>query len=218
MRPCFVEGGRTCKAAANGGRTTKKKGTNKMAEIPVEKKSGIPGWVWLLLGLLLLALLLWWLLSDDDEVEVADTAIVAEDTAVIDDPFAEEFTEAELPTEIASAAGVSIADILGDPETYIGSADFSSPGVDVVEVPTDRGFYIEEDGQRLFALINDGPMEVPMDINPGQRLRISEAMLRGTDTIGQLPGDPIDDDTRAILEGVEVFLTVDEDDMEILSR
>ena len=49
-----------------------------MAEIPIEKKGGIPGWVWLLLALLLAALLLWWLLADDDEeVAYTEPAVVA---------------------------------------------------------------------------------------------------------------------------------------------
>lgn len=40
-----------------------------MAEIPIQKKSGIPPWVWILL-LLLLAGLVWFLLAaGDDEVD-----------------------------------------------------------------------------------------------------------------------------------------------------
>lgn len=43
-----------------------------MADIDVERKSGM-GWLWWVLGLLLLALLLWWIFAaaDDDEAEVA---------------------------------------------------------------------------------------------------------------------------------------------------
>ena len=50
-----------------------------MAEIPVEKRSGIPPWVWILLALLLVGLLAWWLLDDDDGdvVDYADTDVVA---------------------------------------------------------------------------------------------------------------------------------------------
>lgn len=37
-----------------------------MAEIPVQKKGGIPWWVWLLLAALAIVLLIWWMTDDDD--------------------------------------------------------------------------------------------------------------------------------------------------------
>lgn len=38
-----------------------------MAEIPVQKKGGIPWWVWLLLAALAIVLLIWWMTDDDDD-------------------------------------------------------------------------------------------------------------------------------------------------------
>jgi hypothetical protein len=43
-----------------------------MAQIPVEKKSGIPSWVWILLALVVIGLIAWFLLgNDDDELETS---------------------------------------------------------------------------------------------------------------------------------------------------
>lgn len=176
-----------------------------MAEIPVEKKSSM-GWLWVLLALLLLALLAWWLLSDDDEAEYVEP-IVAE----------EPITPATTPEMVGTAPGVSIGDILGNPASYIGQDDFQAE----VTVPTgaemtDRGFFIEDEGARMFAIINDGPMEEPKDINPGQTLRISQGMLRDSTYLPQLSGDALDADTQAIIDQQDIFLVVDEDNIQIL--
>lgn len=175
-----------------------------MAEIPVEKKSSL-AWLWILLGLILLALLIWWAVgADDDEVDLVEPVVVEEQVVVEDEPT--------LPV----AGEATLATILANPAEYIGS-EFSGE-VDVDGPLTDRGFWVESDGQRMFALIDDGPLEVPMDINPGQRLQISSGMVMSPASIGDLPGDELDADTRRIAEEQEVFLVVNEDDMEIIQR
>ena len=176
-----------------------------MAEIPVEKKSSM-AWLWILLALLLVALLLWWVLDDDDEVETP-LAPVAEAP----------ITPATTPEMIAEAPGVTIGDVLGNPTAYVGRDDFRAE----VAVPTDaemtdRGFWIEDEGERLFAILYDGPMEEPIHINPGQSLRISEAMLRDRTYLPEIRGDALDADTQAIAEAQPIFLVVDEDNIEIL--
>lgn len=176
-----------------------------MAEIPVEKKSSM-GWLWVLLALLLLALLAWWLLSDDDDVEYVDNDAVVATSEPVD-----------TPEMIATAEGVTIGDVLGDPQAYLGRDDFQAE----VIVPTgaemtDRGFFIEDNGARMFAIINDGPMEQPKDINPGQTLRISQGMLRDRTYLPQLSGDALDADTQALVDQQDIFLVVDEDNIQIL--
>lgn len=180
-----------------------------MAEIPVEKKSSMT-WLWVLLALLLAALLLWWLLADDDEVE-APLVPVAEA------PVTPAITPSTTPEMIAEAPGVSIGDILGNPTNFVGRDDFQAE----VTVPmnaqmTDRGFWIEDEGQRLFAIIMDGPQEEPKHINPGQTLRISEGMLRDRTFLPDLRGDALDADTQRIVDGLPIFLVVDESNIQIL--
>ncbi len=177
-----------------------------MADINVERKS-TNIWPWIL-GLLVLALLIWLLAEafGRDEAEVADVPVTEVQPTV--PPVA--------PEPIAQEAGVPVSQIIESPATWTGRTVAGE--VRVVEVPTDRGFWIEDQGERLFALIVDEPREVPVDINAGQTLRIREAVLRDPTFIGNIPGEPIDADTRRILNGLPVFLIVDEENVEILSR
>lgn len=187
-----------------------------MAEIPIEKKSSkLP---WILLGLLALtALLIWLALSpDDDAVVTADYGAESDVVGPIDPIGEPALTESELPEQVASSIAYTLADVLGDPPTYIGRNDFDSE-VETPSVPTDRGFWVENDGARLFAVLIDGPKEDPVDINPGQDLRIQKGMLRDASNVTDIPGKPLDADTLAILEDQDVFLVVHEDDVTILN-
>lgn len=174
-----------------------------VADINVERKKGM-SWLWWILGLILLALIAWWFLAaGDDDAETATVVDPAPVTAPVTPPEV-----------VGQAGGIAIADILGDPEGNVGQ-DFSDE-VTVADVPTDRGFWIEDQGARLFAIIIDEPTEDPLDINPGQTLRITEGVLRDTTFLSQIPGTPLDADTERLAEQQAVFLTVDEGNIEIL--
>ena len=114
----------------------------------------------------------------------------------------------------SAMAGVTLAAILASPQNYAGRDGFAGE-FETGDVPTDRGFWITEDGDRLFALIEDGPREVPIDINPGQTLSITGGTLHDRSYIGNIGGEPVDDDTLAILEEQPIFLVVDEDSVTI---
>lgn len=172
-----------------------------MAEIPVEKKSSLT-WLWILLAVLLIALLIWWATAGDDEEELIGEVETAEVITT--------------PEVVGTAPGISIGDILGDPAAYLGRDDFRAE----VTVPadaemTDRGFWIEDEGERLYAILIDGPMEEPVHINPGQTLRIDQGMLRDRTFLPDLP-NPLDATTENIAEQQPIFLVVDEDNIEIL--
>lgn len=195
-----------------------------MVEIPVEHKSNLK-WLWLLLALILLGLLLWWAL-DDDDAEVAGgmapaTAVegsMEPDAALGSSPGADGAANPLTPADPAAGAlAASIPAILQNPSAFVGRDDFAGE-VEVPGVPTDRGFWVQQNGARMFALIVDGPREDPVDINAGQRLRVSQGMLRDGSSVGSLPGAALDADTRKILADQPVFLVVHEDNIEILSR
>ena len=120
------------------------------------------------------------------------------------------------PEAIAQTAGVPVSQIIESPATWTGRTVGGE--VRVTEVPTDRGFWIIDQGERLFAVIVDQPQEQPKDINPNQTLRIREAVIRDPTFLANLPGEPLDADTRRIVEGLPVFLVVDEAAIEILGQ
>lgn len=174
---------------------------------------GRPKWLWILIIIVLVALPLIWWASDADnwwanEEEATSAEIIGAET-----PEADAITP---PEPVAREAGISIADILANPSEFVGRNDFQDE-VTVPEVQTDRAFWIEDQGQRLITVIIDNPREAPKDINQGQQLRITEGMVRDASFLSQLPGTPIDADTRRVIEGQDVFLVVDEADIEILS-
>ncbi|PEQ10570.1 hypothetical protein B2G71_21545 [Novosphingobium sp. PC22D] len=184
-----------------------------MTEVPVQRKKNHL-WIWLVL-LVVAILLIWWWVSETAEVEPDRTAEYAESGEY--PAYPEAAPSATSGPATGDVGRTTIAAILDNPSRYIGREDITLQGA-VPDVPTDRGFWIEDGGRQLFALIIDQPREVPKDINPDQRLEVRNGMLRGKDDVAQLPGEVIDQDTRAILDEQDVFLVVDESDIEILSR
>ncbi|WP_299307007.1 hypothetical protein [uncultured Croceicoccus sp.] len=173
-----------------------------MAEIPVEKKSS-KSWLWILLALILGALILWWILADDDD----DVEMLTTDTEV------SETVDTATPT---MASEMTIAAIAANPQAYIGQ-EFTGE-VDVGGPLTDRGFWVENDGARIFALIIDEPREVPLDINPGQRLSVSGGTIREAGEMTDVEGVPLDEDTRNVLADQDVFMIVDEANIDIIDE
>lgn len=178
-----------------------------MADIDLErKKSGGMGWLWWALGLLALLLIIWWVWPDNNDDDFADVDV---------DPV-ETVTPSTTPEVVGGdIPGVSIGDILGNPDNFIGET-FPRAEVTAVEVPTDRGFWIEDEGQRLFAIIIDQPQEERVDINPGATLRIDQGTLRDRTFLPEIPGEPLDATTENMAEQQEVFLVVDERHITVL--
>lgn len=181
-----------------------------MADIDVERKSGGMSWLWWLLGLLLLALLAWWLLAGDDEPEVAAVDPVAAPVAPV--------TPTTTPEPIAQGQ-LCVAQVLAGPATYIGQRLGTCP-MRVVEVVSDRGFWVEENGQRVFVIINESPAgtvapgaadvqgqvaEQP-NVNAGQTINVTEAIVM--DNVQNVAG-PLDEQTRTIAQQQPWFLVTD---------
>ncbi len=192
-----------------------------MAEIPVEKKSS-NAWIWILLALVLLGLIIWWIAAanDDDDDYVETDAVVQQDTmgdtGMTASGMADETGAMADANANASAGGLTLAAITANPQQYFGQ-QFSGQ-VQVGDNLTDRGFWIEQDGNRMFALINDQPREVPKDINPGQTLRISGGKVHDASSLNDIPGDALDQDTRRVIDDQAAFLLVDESNIDILQQ
>ena len=160
-----------------------------MAEIPVEKKGGIPWWVWLLLALLVAALL-WWMLDDDDEVEQV-AAAPYEQVAAPPEPGAVTDTPATAAAPAGAASSGPITDLAA-----IGGAAASAElvgrqvelnSVPVLEMVSDAGFYIGSNpSDRVYVLLNEQktpnqPGEGRVNVNKGQTIGLSGTVRSATD-------------------------------------
>lgn len=186
-----------------------------MADIDVERKSSM-AWLWWLLGLLLLALLIWALMEwmgDDDEVVEAPVATVVDTTATI--------APAAPVAGGAATASPTIAEVLANPAAYAGQS-FSTQQVRVAEVVSDRGFWIESEGQRLFVVKNESPqpgvadVQGPADtraarnINAGQMVQINGTLYTSPDQVQP----PLDQQTRERMQGQPIFLQANVSDIQ----
>ena len=179
-----------------------------MAEIRVEKKSN--SWIWWLLGLIVLALIVWAVIAAmDDNEEVGVAAVPALETEVVPPPADPNTAD---PNAVAQGTGIPIGQIVASPAAWDGRN--VSGEVRVAEVVSDRGFWIEADGQRMFVLLNEVPGEVK-EINAGQTLRLTDATVHATGDPSKLPGN-LDQQAQQIAGNQGVVLAVDSLDLEIL--
>jgi hypothetical protein len=181
-----------------------------MADIDIErkKKSPLP----VVLGLLALALLAFLLMRGcgDDEPDPAVTPV--DTTTAYTDTTTTVNAAPMTDTTAMGAAGAGAAGAAGA-AGWIGTvlagtnAGQTTGGSGIVpETPSDRGFWIEENGQRVFAVLAE-PTEQMRDVDPGQRVTLSNArVLRGSEA-SQIPQD-VDAEARATAQGQPYFLLV----------
>lgn len=147
-----------------------------MAEIPIERKSGVPWWVWLLAALLIVALL-WWLLDDGDGAE----------TAYTDAPVA----TGTMPTETVTPPAITSLAAIARPDAAIDGRAVNLDGVAVQQVISDAGFWIGASAdERVYVLLNEQrtpgtPTEGRVDVNPGQTVNIDGTVRSSTEGLGQ---------------------------------
>lgn len=189
-----------------------------MADIDIErkKKSPLP-WVLGLLGLALIAFLLMQSCGDDEEADPAVAPVTDTTTAVSTAPMPATDTTMMGTTGAAgaAAAGAAGAGWIGTVLAGTNAGQTTGGNGVVPETPSDRGFWIEENGQRVFAILAE-PMEQIKDIDPGQQVAISNArVLRGSEA-SQIPQD-VDAEARQTAQGQQYFLLVPSAGVQITS-
>lgn len=186
-----------------------------MADINVERKRG-GGFLPWLLGLLALAALALLLLrgcgDDGDEVAPVVTDTVVTDTTAMA-PVAPPAPVDSLGAAGAAGAALPIAAVLGGVDQYAGQE--VSGTATVPETPSDRGFWVETNGQRMFVILAE-PTEALRDVDPGQTVRLTGArVMRGSEA-SQIPGD-VEAETRTLAQGQQAFLVVPSRGVEIVA-
>ena len=153
-----------------------------MANIPVERKSGTPWWLWLLGLLLLLALIFFLINAFDDEDD---------DVAVVDDPV-ETVDPVVVPPVEETALDLSnlyVTRVTGDRTFFVAPSESQSSDetlviLDEVESPDAAGIEGQvdiNDGQRVS--LAAGRMEALGDMDlAGMGLSDSDANMIGPDT------------------------------------
>jgi hypothetical protein len=188
-----------------------------MADIDLERKEGSSAWGWLV-GALVVALLAWGAveLMDAGEPELAEVEVTEEPgEGMMGDEDETEMRQQGMGMENEGQA--TIAQALNNPEQWI-SRTVPDATVPVVEVPTDRGFWVTTEGGRLFVILIDQPREEPKDINSGATVRLTGGTFRNADHLPDLEGEPLDQQTRQMAQGERIFLVVDERNVEIVDR
>ena len=177
-----------------------------MAEIPVEKKGGIPWWVWLLLLALLLALLFWLLADDDDEVE---TAVVDDDAALVAAPVDD---DAALVTDDAGGPITDLALIATTADGSLEGRDVQLSGVRAGSVPEDAGFWLVPaagGADRVWVVLEEvrtpnTPIEGRVDVDEGDLVDVV-GVMRSAES-GAPQGAAIPGPTANLPDGVAHFI------------
>lgn len=180
-----------------------------MADINVERKKGGGIWPWVL-GLALLALLLWGITQcgDDDAAEgtaVTDTLGAVTDTGMLNT------TAPGAGAGMAGAPGAEagamlpVAQIVGTPDAAVGQT--MSGQAQVTQVVSDRGFWVEDAGQRLFVVLGEAQaQEQRIVVQPGQTVQLTGVVRRGS--ASELPAN-FEAETKRVAEQQPAFLFVE---------
>ncbi len=168
-----------------------------MAEIPIERKGGIPWWAWLL-GLLALLLLLILLMRgcNDGAVVVNDNnANRAASNANTNANLNNANTGAGMSGNANANANSAQVNVNGGPltdiATFVSATDRASfigrsaqlTGVEVQRVLSDRAFTVgPRRGQEMYVILDDrlnsGGAEKKVVVKPGQKLTLSGSLVK----------------------------------------
>lgn len=194
-----------------------------MAEIHVERKprSGW-AWVWVLLLLVVIAVLAWLFWPDRVRTDSTDTVTTTAPATGTDPSLVD---TVPLPGATQSPQTMAmISEIRSNPEQWVGrefmgvvnvtDSGAATGTTTQSPIPPERGFWIEQDGQRLFVLVNDDPNRAPVATTPGQPIRI-RGTVRDATFLPQLEGMNLSGDLDELLRSEPAYLVAEESAIEL---
>lgn len=193
-------------------------------------------WRWVI-GAFIAVLLIWAVarLVVDVEEPLADRAVgipvVAPDPVVPVDPLQPGEDAAYVAATSGLGEPIPVATIAVTPDPYFGRPMVGIGVVAVDQFPaaaSDQGFWLEQDGRRIFAVVDRSPREGAeagdrldsptagartsdttgaMDLKPGQRVQLSGRVYPGE--LASEVGEDLDPGTQLMLSRQPAFLLVD---------
>ncbi|GAB4451586.1 MAG: hypothetical protein OHK0029_01030 [Armatimonadaceae bacterium] len=141
-----------------------------MAEVHVERKEGVSWWPWLLAALVV-AGIIWWIVEANDR-DVAETtpAYTTEQTYQNEGVAATQPATNVGDPELANP-NMPFAAIAANPDAYFGKPISGMATVAEVD-PSGEGFWIEQDGVRMFA-VRDESLIYTEPLVEGQRVSLT---------------------------------------------
>jgi hypothetical protein len=189
-----------------------------VAEIHVERKprSGW-AWVWVLLLLVAIAVLGW--LFWPDRVRTGEQTATTTAPATGTDPSVVDRVPLPGATQPPQSMAM-ISEIRANPQQWVGREFMGvvnvteSGATNQAAIPPERGFWIEQDGQRLFVLVNDDPNRTPVAVTPGQPVRI-RGTVRDATFIPQLGAMNLSGEVDELLRSEPAYLVAEESAIEL---
>lgn len=174
-----------------------------MPELDIERRPqpAVPWWAWLI-GAILLALIIWAIVAGTTGGRQAEAPAPADRVA------GERGETAGVPQPVPGQEGLlPVQAIQQNAEQYHGQT--VSGTATVAEVVSNRGFWVEQNGNRLFVI--DGQTTPPAaELRPGQQVHLKGYAYR-TGASSRMPQvEAMDERTARTLQEQSVFLHVTE--------
>lgn len=167
-------------------------------------------WIAGVAALLVAALAVWWFAGAGQRLAAQDpgrgeSSVAGVQGGAAAAPPAE---HAATQPDADAAATLPVAKIVRDPQGWAQQEVSGTARVAAIE--TERSFWIEAQGERIFAVLEQKIGQGPRALKPGQQVRLRGAAVFEPGGFAILPGDALDVETKEVLADQDVFLLVPE--------
>lgn len=173
-----------------------------MPELDIQRREqGISPWVWVLGTLLLIGLIWWMVAAANDRREVAGVA-PNEQVAGSREQMPPVGTT-DTTAGLTPAEWLPLAAMRANPDNYFNQS-ISGMGT-VTEVASDRGFWLEQQGSRVFVVKDPAIPDAPV-LTAGQTVSIQGTVKNPMTTEQQAEVMALDEATRRMLQAEPAYI------------